>query len=95
MRTKHDTRTLKVTALVLIASVAAAVLVTTAAHAQTTFRNDRGQTIGTAATNGNQTTYRDDRGRTTGTATVDSAGTTTFRDSSGRTVGTAAAPRRW
>jgi hypothetical protein len=62
---------------------------------QTTFRNDRGQTTGTAATTGNQTSYRDDRGRTTETATVDSAGTTTFRDSSGRTVGTATAPRRW
>ena len=63
---------------------------------QTIFRNDRGQTTGTAATDsGGQTTFRDDRGRTTGTATVDSAGTTTFRDSSGRTVGTATAPRRW
>ena len=68
----------------------------TANAQQTTFRNDRGQTTGTAATDsGGQTTFRDAGGRTSGTSSTDSQGTTTFRDSSGRTVGTSTAPRRW
>jgi YD repeat-containing protein len=60
---------------------------------QTTFRNERGQTTGTAATTGNMTTYRDGQGRTVGTGTTN-GGTTIYRDSSGRTTGTATAPRR-
>ena len=36
---------------------------------QTTFRDSRGSTIGTATTLGNQTTYRDNRGSTVGTST--------------------------
>jgi uncharacterized membrane protein YoaK (UPF0700 family) len=92
MRTKHDMKTLKVSALVLLASIAGAALVTVSAQ-QATFRDDRGRTTGTAATTGNMTTYRDSSGRTTGTGTVDSAGTTTFRDDRGRTIGTATAPR--
>jgi hypothetical protein len=38
------------------------------AQNQTTFRNDRGSTVGTATTYGNTTTFRDAGGRTTGTA---------------------------
>jgi YD repeat-containing protein len=65
------------------------------AHAQTTFRNDRGQITGYVSTDSNGTrTFRDGTGRTTGTATRDSNGTTTFRDAGGRTTGTATAPRR-
>ena len=60
---------------------------------QTTFRNERGQTTGTAATTGNMTTYRDGQGRTVDTGTTN-GGTTIYRDSSGRTTGTATAPRR-
>jgi hypothetical protein len=85
-------KTLKITALVLLASIAGAALVTASAQ-QAVFRNDRGQTTGTAATSGNQTTYRDSSGRTTGTGTTHSQGTTTFRDERGRTIGTATAPR--
>jgi hypothetical protein len=78
-----------------IADVVLPEIVVQAQSPETTFRNDRGQTTGTAATSGNQTTYRDDRGRTTGTATIDSSGTTTFRDDRGRTIGTATTPRQW
>ena len=78
-----------------IADVVLPEIIVQAQSPQTSFRNDRGQTTGTAATSGNQTTYRDDRGRTTGTATIDSSGTTTFRDDRGRTIGTATRPRQW
>jgi hypothetical protein len=88
MRTKHDMRTLKLTALALLASIAGAALVTASAQ-QATFRDSGGRTTGTAATSGNMTTYRNSGGRTVGTGTTDSQGTTTFRDSSGRTTGTA------
>jgi YD repeat-containing protein len=65
------------------------------AHAQTTFRNDRGQITGYISTDSNGTrTFRDGSGRTTGTASRDSNGTTTFRDAGGRTTGTASSPRR-
>ena len=36
---------------------------------QTTFRDSRGSTAGTATTVGNTTTFRDSRGSTTGTST--------------------------
>ena len=59
------------------------------AQPSTTFRNEKGQTSGTATTDSNgTTTFRGGSGRTTGTATTDSNGTTTFRDASGRTTGT-------
>ena len=60
-----------------------ALLTTTSALAQrspqTTFRDSRGSTIGTATTSGNQTTFRDNRGSVTGYATRDSQGNTTTR----------------
>jgi hypothetical protein len=61
---------------------------------QTTFRDSRGSTTGTATTDSQGTSvFRDAGGRTTGTASTDSQGTTTFRDSGGRTTGTASGPR--
>jgi branched-subunit amino acid transport protein AzlD len=54
---------------------------------QQVFRNELGQTTGTAQRSGNQTTYRDAGGRTIGTGTTDSSGVTVFRDSRGRNVG--------
>ena len=39
------------------------------AQNQTTFRNERGQTTGTATNSNGKTTFRDGMGRTTGTAT--------------------------
>jgi YD repeat-containing protein len=80
----------------LIALLAAILLAfATAASAQTTFRNDRGQITGYVSPDSNGTkTFRDGSGRITGTATRDSNGTTTFRDGSGRITGTATAPRR-
>jgi hypothetical protein len=36
----------------------------------TTYRGDRGRTVGTGTTINGTTTFRDDRGRTTGTATA-------------------------
>ena len=64
---------------------------------QETFRDSRGNTIGTATRSGNQTIFRDNRGNTTGTATTDSTGNTTFRDNRGSTTGTLSVPsrRRW
>jgi hypothetical protein len=59
---------------------------------QSTIRDSRGATIGTATQNGNTTVFRDSRGATTGTATVDSQGNTVFRDSRGATTGTASNP---
>jgi hypothetical protein len=64
------------------------------AQNQTTFRDSRGSTTGTATRSGNTVTFRDSRGSTTGTATRSSNGTTTFRDAGGRTTGTASGPRR-
>jgi hypothetical protein len=62
---------------------------------QTTFRDSRGSTTGTAQTDSQgTTTCRDSHGPTTGTATTDSQGTTTFRDSRGRTTGTVSGVRR-
>ena len=73
----------------------AALMLATAASAQTTFRDANGRTVTTVTTDSNgQRTFRDAGGRITGTATTDSNGTTTFRDGSGRTTGTATSPRR-
>jgi hypothetical protein len=54
---------------------------------QTTIRDSRGSTIGTATRNGNTVTFRDSRGSTTGTATT-LGNQTTYRNSRGSTVGT-------
>jgi YD repeat-containing protein len=65
------------------------------AHAQTTFRNDRGQITGYVGTDSNgMRTYRDNMGRITGTASTDSNGTTTFRDGAGWITGTRERERR-
>ena len=72
----------------LIASLAAAAVLTSRAEAQT-FRDASGRLTGTASRDANGTiTYRDGSGRMTGTATHDRNGTTTFRDASGRMLGT-------
>ena len=63
------------------------------AQNQTTFRNERGQTTGTATKQQRQDDVSRWDGRPTGTATTNSNGTTTFRDGMGRTTGTAT--RRW
>jgi hypothetical protein len=60
------------------------------AQNQTTFRDSRGQTIGTSSVDSNgTTTFRDGRGQTTGTATRENNGTTTFRNNLGQQTGTA------
>ena len=56
---------------------------------QTTIRDSRGSTIGTATRSGNTVTFRDSRGSTTGTATT-LGNQTTYRNSRGSTVGTSA-----
>jgi hypothetical protein len=80
----------------LLMIAAALLTLTSAAMAQnqTTFRDSRGSTTGTATRNGDTTVFRDAGGRTTGTATRSSSGTTTFRDARGRTTGTSSGPRR-
>jgi hypothetical protein len=82
----------------LAIATALAVLVAAPAAAQnhqTTFRDSRGSTIGTATTNSNgTTTFRNGSGQTTGTAMRDSYGTTTFRNNLGQQTGTATGPRR-
>jgi hypothetical protein len=79
----------------LLASAAALIALTmpAAAQNQTTFRDSRGSTIGTATRSGNTTVFRDSRGSTTGTATT-IGNTTTFRNSRGSTTGTTTGPRR-
>jgi hypothetical protein len=64
-----------------------------AAQNQTTFRDSRGSTIGTATRTGNTTVFRDSRGSTTGTATT-VGNTTTYRNSRGSTTGTSTGLRR-
>lgn len=77
-------------ASILLTSIAAA----GAQAQQTTFRDSRGSTIGTATrSSGGVTTFRNNRGSTTGTATRDSSGTTVFRNSRGRTTGAASGRR--
>jgi hypothetical protein len=78
----------------LAAAIALALLGQAEAQNQTTFRDSRGSTLGTATRNGDTTVFRDAGGRTTGTATRSSNGTTTFRDAGGRTTGTSTGPRR-
>jgi hypothetical protein len=56
-------RTIPIVALTL------AMLTTASAQNQTTFRDARGSTTGTATRSGNTTTFRDSRGSTTGTTT--------------------------
>jgi hypothetical protein len=55
---------------------------------QTTIRDSRGSTVGTATRSGNTVTFRDSRGSTTGYATTN-GNQTTYRNSRGSTVGTA------
>jgi hypothetical protein len=62
------------------------------AQNQTTFRDSRGSTIGTATRNGDTVTFRDARGSTTGTSTT-VGNQTTFRDSRGSTIGTSTGRR--
>jgi hypothetical protein len=72
-----------------ILTVAFALLSTLAlAGEQNRLYDSRGNSIGTAATNGNVTTFRDARGNTTGTATRLPDGRTNFRDVRGRLTGT-------
>ena len=80
--------------LLMITAALVALTVQASAQNQTTFRDSRGSTVGTATTNGNQTTFRDSRGSTTGTATRNNGGTTTYRDNRGSTVGTSTGPQR-
>jgi hypothetical protein len=54
---------------------------------QTTIRDSRGSTIGTATRSGNTVTFRDSRGSTTGTSTT-LGNQTTYRNNRGSTVGT-------
>ena len=54
---------------------------------QTTIRDSRGSTVGTATRSGNTVTFRDARGSTTGTSTT-LGNQTTYRNNRGSTVGT-------
>jgi hypothetical protein len=77
-------------AIALCVTILLAMITAAAAQNQTTFRDGRGQTTGTATTDSNgQTTFRDAQGRTTGTAATNSNGTVTFRNEKGQTTGTA------
>jgi hypothetical protein len=71
----------------LMITAALVALSVPAAAQQTTFRDSRGSTIGTATRSGNTTVFRDNRGSTTGTATK-TGNTTVFRNSRGSTTGT-------
>jgi opacity protein-like surface antigen len=83
------------TLLMFATSVAILAAAPYAAQAQqTTIRDSRGSTVGTATQSGNTTTFRDTRGSTTGTATTSSSGQTAYRDNRGSTVGTSTGPRR-
>ena len=79
----------------LSAFVLLAALVTpAAAQNQTTFRNERGQTTGTATRDSNSnTTFRNERGQTIGTSSTNSSGVTTFRNERGQTIGTSTRSR--
>jgi predicted aconitase with swiveling domain len=72
---------------ILLATAVLVALATSAAAQQTTIRDSRGSTVGTATRTGNTTVFRDARGSTTGTATR-TGNTTVFRNSRGSTVGT-------
>jgi hypothetical protein len=80
------------TSFLLITAALVAFSVSAAAQ-QTTFRDSRGSTIGTATRDSQGTTvFRDARGSTTGTATT-SGNQTTYRNSRGSTTGTSTRPR--
>jgi hypothetical protein len=78
--------------ILISAATLIALTIPAAAQNQTTFRDSRGSTIGTATRSGNTTVFRDSRGSTTGTATT-LGNTTTFRNSRGSTTGTSTRPR--
>jgi hypothetical protein len=54
---------------------------------QTTIRDSRASTVGTATRNGNTVTFRDSRGSATGTTTT-LGNQTTYRNTRGSTIGT-------
>ena len=86
----HTQRNLTVkTLLMFAASVAVLAAAPYASAQQTTIRDSRGSTIGTATRSGNTVTFRDGRGSTPGTATT-LGNQTTYRNSRGSTVGTSA-----
>jgi hypothetical protein len=73
--------------LLTIAALVGALCTPAIAQNQTTFRDSRGSTIGTATRSGNTVTFRNSRGSTTGTATT-LGNQTTYRNSRGSTTGT-------
>ena len=81
------------TLLMFAPAVAVLAVMPNAAAQQTTFRDSRGSTVGTASRWGNQVTFRDSRGSATGYSTTSSSGQTTYRNSRGSTVGTSTSPR--
>jgi hypothetical protein len=65
------------------------------AESQTIYRNERGQTTGSATPSGDgSVTYRDSSGKTIGRSSTDSSGNTRYWDSSGRSIGTSSGPAR-
>ena len=80
--------------LIVAATLIALAAPAAAQNTQTTFRDSRGSTIGTATRNGDTTVFRDSRGSATGTATTTPGGQTTYRDPRGSTVGTSSRPAR-
>jgi hypothetical protein len=74
------------TLLMFATAVAVLAAAPYASAQQTTIRDSRGSTIGTATRSGNTVTFRNSRGSTTGTATA-VGGQTTYRNSRGSTVG--------
>ena len=83
-----DSVTMEMRNIILFALAALASPTSAEPQSQTTFRDDRGRTVGTAQSDSQGTiTFRDARGRTTGTASRDSQGTVTFRNAIGRTIG--------
>ena len=77
------------TLLVFTAAVVVLAAAPYASAQQTTIRDSRGSTIGTATRSGNTVTFRDSRGSTTGTATT-LGNQTTYRNFRGSTGGTSA-----
>jgi hypothetical protein len=75
------------TLLMFATAVAVLAAAPYASAQQTTIRDSRGSTIGTATRSGNTVTFRDSRGSTTGTATT-LGNQTTYRNNRGSTVGT-------
>jgi hypothetical protein len=81
------------TLLMFATAVAVLAAAPYASAQQTTFRDSRGSTVGTATRSGNTVTFRDSRGSTTGTSTT-LGSQTTYRDNRGSTTGTSMGPRR-